>query len=79
MSRVEKKEKVTYKSEYKQIKNGVPQGSILGPLLFILYINDLPEVTTTECFLFADDCTILFQNKNIDILKTDIHNTLNDI
>lgn len=79
ISRIENNEKLTVQSDYKQIKNGVPQGSILGPLLFLLYINDLPDVTKNDCFLFADDCTILFKNKNIDILKSDIHNTLTDI
>ena len=53
-------------SEYKNIKCGVPQGSILGPLLFILYVNDITSATSLfEIILFADDTTLLYSHPDI--------------
>jgi len=55
------------RSQIQQINCGLPQGSILFPLLFSLYVNDLPKVSNFKATLFADDTCLILANKNIDI------------
>ena len=57
-------------SEVSSISCGVPQGSILGPLLFLIYVNDMPMAVKCDLFLYADDTCLVFQSKNVkDIEK----------
>ena len=68
-------------STWEKIRQGVHQGSILGPILFLIYINDLPNLTSTgtKILLYADDTSIIVTSPNLENFETKIYNIFGDI
>ena len=52
-------------SDQGEVTCGVPQGSILGPLLFLIYVNDMESAVDCDLLLYADDSALLIRGKNI--------------
>ena len=58
------------KSEWTAVRRGVPQGSILGPLLFLVYVNDLPKsVQNSSVIQYADDTTMTVAANDVETLE----------
>ena len=67
------------KSDVSKIQCGVPQGSVLGPLFFLMFVNDMQYCTNAQLRLFADDTNIFISNKDPSIIKQQAEECLNDI
>ena len=69
----------THKSSLSTLMYGIPRGSVLGPILFSLYINDLPLYITALCELFADDTSLHNHHTDLNILHTSLQNCVDKL
>ena len=69
------------KSEYRNLNSGVPQGSVLGPLLAIMYLNSLGNITDNEMLFFADDSSIIAKHntENFNAVEASLQKDLDAI
>ena len=68
-----------YRSTTQEVSLGVPQGSSLGPLLFALYVNDLPQLSNVTPTLFADDTLLTVSCANSANLQNGVNNELQKV
>ena len=66
-------------SDYGRISCGVPQGSILGPLRFLIYVNDMLQAVNSNLFLYADDSCLMFQHKDVEKIERVLNNEFENI
>ena len=67
------------KSDFFNVSHGGPQGSVLGPILFLLYVNDLPNVSKFETTLFADDTNLHLSNTSLQQLQIEVSREINKV
>ena len=66
-------------SDFGKISCGVPKGSILGLLLFLIYVNDMPRAVKLTVLLYADDSYILYQHKEVDEIEKQLNKDFENI
>ena len=63
-------------STWKPVESGVPQGSVLGPIFFIMYVNDIPDIVKSNMWILADDTKLFASTDQTNTLQEDLDNLI---
>ena len=58
---------------------GVPQGSILAPLIFLLFVNDMARAVDCDLLLYADDSCLIFRDTNVERIENNLNRNFNSL
>ena len=72
-------EKENQLSDFGKVSCGVPQGSILEPLLFLIYVNDMPQAVKSNLFLYADDSCLMYRHRDVNQIEKQLNNDFENI
>ena len=72
-------EKENQLSDFGKVSCGVPQGSILEPLLFLIYVNDMPQAVKSNLFLYADDSCLMYRHRDVNQIEKQLNNDFENV
>ena len=66
-------------SDFGKLSCGVSQGSILGPLMFLIYVNDMSQAVKSNLFLYADDSCLMYQHRVVNEIEKQLNNDFENV
>ena len=66
-------------SDYGKVSCGAPQGSILGPLLFLIYVDDMHQAVKSNLFLYANDSCLIYQHRDVEEIEKQLNKDFENI